>query len=105
MNPAWVPWNAARNQLLDSTTTSANGNYTVLAPGPGDYRVRVVLPTLQEAFSPKESPPSDATDSDINPTGATLGFTDVFTLASNVIGTNIVDGGIIANTLFANGFE
>jgi hypothetical protein len=98
-------WNSTRNQLLDSTTTSASGSYFLQAPGPGDYRVRVVLPTLQDAFSPKDSPPSDLTDSDINPTGATLGFTDVYTLPSNLISISTVDGGIIANTLFANGFE
>lgn len=98
-------WNSARNQLLDSTTTNANGNYVLLAPGPGDYRVRVVLPSLQESFSPKDSPPSDATDSDVNPTGITLGFTDVYTLASNVVSISSVDGGITGSTLFANGFE
>lgn len=98
-------WNSSRTQLLDSTTTSATGNYALQAPGPGDYRMRVVLPTVQDAFSPKDSPPSDLTDSDINPSGATLGFTDVYTFGSNLISITTVDGGIIANTLFANGFE
>ncbi|MBP7418820.1 MAG: hypothetical protein KA911_09460 [Xanthomonadales bacterium] len=98
-------WNSTRNQLLDSATTNASGIYLLQAPGPGDYRVRVVLPTVQDAFSPKDSPPSDLTDSDINPTGATLGFTDVYTFAPNLISITTVDGGLLANTLFANGFE
>jgi hypothetical protein len=98
-------WNADRNQVLDSTTTSASGFYTLQAPGPGDYRVRVVLPTAQDAFSPKDTPPSDLLDSDINPTGVLTGFTDIYTFGSGVISTTNIDGGIIATTLFADGFE
>jgi len=98
-------WNAARNLLLDSATTSAGGTYTLQAPGAGDYRVRVVLPTVADSFSPLDAPPSDLTDSDINPTGGTLGFTNVYTFASNVIATTNIDAGIITSRLFGDGFE
>ncbi len=37
-------WNAAKTALYSSTTTNSNGNYTVIAPVPGNYRIRVLLP-------------------------------------------------------------
>lgn len=98
-------WNSARTQLFDSTTSSGTGAYTLQAPGPGDYRVRVVLPTVQDSFPPKDTPPSDLLDSDINPSGLTIGFTDVYTFGPSFFSTTNIDGGIIANALFANGFE
>jgi hypothetical protein len=88
-------WNTAKNQLLDSTVTNASGNYTVIAPVPGNYRLRVVLPTASDSFSPKDSSGNDQTDSDFNPSGVDLGFTDIFNIASNVISTTIYDAGII----------
>lgn len=89
-------WNSTKSQLIDSTTTNGSGNYTVVAPVPGDYRVRVVLPSINDSFSPKDLAGGDNTlDSDINPTGTHLGFTDIFTLANNVISTTIWDAGII----------
>lgn len=98
-------WNAARTQLLDSTTSSATGIYVLQAPGAGDYRVRVVLPSVADTFSPLDAPPSDLTDSDINPSGGALGFTNVYTFASNVISTTNIDAGIETVRLFSNGFE
>jgi hypothetical protein len=88
-------WNPAKTQLVAQTTTNASGNYTVVAPTPGDYRLRVVLPAAGDAFSPKDATGVDTTDSDINPTGVDLGFTDTFNIASNVISTTIFDAGII----------
>ena len=88
-------WNAAKNQLINSTSTSASGAYTLVAPIPGNYRVRVVLPSALDAFSPKDAALNDQTDSDINPSGVDLGFTDTFNIASNVISTTIYDAGII----------
>jgi hypothetical protein len=98
-------WNATRTQLLDSTTSSATGSYALQAPGPGDYRVRVVRPTVLDVYSPMNAPPSDLTDSDINPSGAAVGFTDVYTLASNVISITSIDGGITPDALLTDGFE
>jgi hypothetical protein len=98
-------WNAARTQVLDSTTSSATGTYLLQAPGAGDYRVRVVLPTAGDTFSPLDAPPSDLTDSDINPSGGAIGFTNVYTFASSVISTTNIDGGIETVRLFRNGFE
>jgi hypothetical protein len=98
-------WNSARTALLDQATTDASGIYAVQAPGAGDYRVRVVLPSAADTFSPLDAPPSDLTDSDINPAGGTLGFTNVYTFASNVISTTNIDAGIESSRLFGNGFE
>jgi protocatechuate 3,4-dioxygenase beta subunit len=88
-------WNAAKNQLIDQTTTNANGNYTVVAPTPGDYRIRVVLPGFLDGFSPKDASGVDTTDSDINPSGPDIGFTDSFTIASNVISMTSIDAGLV----------
>ncbi|MDZ4768186.1 MAG: SdrD B-like domain-containing protein, partial [Chloroflexota bacterium] len=89
-------WNEAKNSLLYEDITDSNGAYSVVAPVPGSYRVRVLKPSSADDFSPKNQASGDDTkDSDINPSGADSGFTDVFTLASNVISTTIVDAGII----------
>ena len=55
-----------------------------------------VLPTLLDNFSPKDQAGGDDTDdSDINPTGTDIGFTDVFNIASNVISMSHMDAGIL----------
>jgi hypothetical protein len=86
-------WNAAKTNLIDQTTTNSNGNYTVVAPVPGDYRIRVLLPT-GASFTLKDQG-ADTTDSDINGSGPDTGFTDVFTIASNVISITTKDAGLI----------
>ncbi|MBV9790757.1 MAG: carboxypeptidase regulatory-like domain-containing protein, partial [Chloroflexi bacterium] len=89
-------WNSTKTALLDSATTNASGIYTVTAPIPGSYRIRVLLPGSDDEFSPMDAAGGDdQLDSDINPTGTNFGFTDIFTLASNVISTTIMDAGII----------
>ncbi|HYO87786.1 MAG TPA: SdrD B-like domain-containing protein, partial [Candidatus Limnocylindrales bacterium] len=89
-------WNSAKTTMIMQSSTNANGNYTVVAPVPGSYRVRVVLPTINDQFSPKDNAAAgDTADSDINPTGANLGFTDILSIASNVISISNVDAGII----------
>lgn len=88
-------WNSTKTALLDSAVTNASGIYTVTAPMPGSYRIRVLLPGPNDEFSPKDAAGGDdQLDSDINPTGTSAGFTDIFTLASNVISTTIMDAGI-----------
>ena len=88
-------WNSAKTQLIDTAVTNASGNYALTAPTPGDYRVRVVLPSAGDQFSPKDNAAAgDHVDSDINPSGASLGFTDIFTFASNVISITIIDAGL-----------
>jgi hypothetical protein len=89
-------WNSTKTALLATTTTGAAGNYTLVAPQFGDYRVRVLLPSAQDQFSPKDLAGGDDTDdSDINPSGINLGFTDIISIASNVISITSIDGGII----------
>ena len=34
-------WNAAKTQLVHSAVTNATGNYSLVAPTPGDYRVQI----------------------------------------------------------------
>jgi hypothetical protein len=89
-------WNAGKSALLDAAVTNGSGSYTVTAPVPGDYRVRVLLPGGSDEFSPKnQASGDDLLDSDINPTGVDTGFTDVFTLASNVISITSIDAGVV----------
>jgi hypothetical protein len=88
-------WNSAKTQLIDSDVTNASGIYTLIAPTPGDYRVRVVRPTTSDQFTIKDSvSATDLSDSDINPTGINLGFTDVYTFASNLISITTIDAGL-----------
>lgn len=96
-------WNTAMNQLLDSTTTNANGTYGLTTPEPGDYRLRVVRP---QGFtpSPKDQGANDTLDSDFN-TSSPIGFTDIYTIASNVISISSIDAGMRGSTVFRNGFE
>lgn len=89
-------WNATKTQMLDQTVTGANGQYSLTAPLPGSYRVRVLLPSTSDTFSPKDQAGgNDTLDSDINPSGPDFGFTDVITFASNVISSTTHDAGII----------
>ena len=89
-------WNAARTQMIDATTTNFSGNYTLMAPTPGDYRIRVILSGMKY-FSPKDQGIDDTKDSDINPTGVDSGFTDIFTITNNEISTTIYDAGLIVH--------
>lgn len=87
-------WNANTNVLEDTAVTNANGNYTLIAPTPGNYRVRVLL-GIGSSFAPKDvGIATDQTDSDCNTVGINLGYTDVFNIASNVISTVIYDCGL-----------
>lgn len=88
-------WNGAKSSLIAATTTNASGNYTLVAPQPGDYRIRVLL-SPGDFFTGKDLAGGDDTvDSDINPSGLDAGFTDSFTIASNVISISNIDAGII----------
>ena len=88
-------WNGAKTQLIDQTATNASGNYALTAPTPGDYRVRVVLPSAGDQFSPKDNAAAgDQQDNDVNPSGASLGFTDIYNFASNLISITTIDAGL-----------
>jgi hypothetical protein len=89
-------WNSTKTSLLASAVTNQNGSYTLTAAGPGSYRVRVVLPSSGDAISPLDSVgTTNLLDSDFNPTGTNFGFTDVLTLADNVISITSVDCGLV----------
>ncbi|SDD91444.1 SdrD B-like domain-containing protein [Aquimonas voraii] len=96
-------WNSAMTQLLDSTTTDANGIYTLITPEPGDYRLRALLP-VGFTRSPKDQGGDDTRDSDFN-TGVPIGFTDIYTIAPNLISITSIDAGMRGSTLFRSGFE
>lgn len=87
-------WNGAKTQLLDSAVTNASGIYSLTAPTPGEYRVRVLL-SSGDMFSPKNNAANDQTDSDINTTGTSIGFTDTYTFATNLISITSIDAGVI----------
>jgi hypothetical protein len=89
-------WNSAKTLLIDSAVTNASGIYTLVAPLPGDYRIRVILPGAGDQFSPKDQAGGDDTeDSDINPSGINAGFTDVISIANNVISITNLDVGVL----------
>lgn len=96
-------WNTMMNQLLDSDVSDASGLYGLMTPEPGDYRLRVVTPQ-GFTLSPKDQGGNDTMDSDFNTSGA-IGFTDIYTVASNVISISSIDAGMRGRTLFRNGFE
>lgn len=85
-------WNEAINLLLAQDTTDANGLYLLQAPSAGNYRVRVLLPPGDQ-FSPKDAA-GNTLDSDVHPSGATMGFTDAFALGS-AGSVDDVDAGIV----------
>jgi hypothetical protein len=93
-------WNSTKTQLIDQAVTNASGIYSLQTPGPGDYRVRVLLPNpALDQFSPKDTNDGGASpdqrDSDSNPFGVNAGFTDIYTFASNLISITTIDTGII----------
>lgn len=80
-------WNSTKTQLIAQTATNASGIYSLKVSGPGNYRVRVLLPNpALDQFSPKDvnngSASPDLSDSDINPSGTNAGFTDIYVFAS-----------------------
>ena len=86
-------WNAAKNKLVNQAMTDASGRYRLLVPEPGSYRVRVLVPSGFTGFSPKDVGASDELDSDINPSGPDLQFTDPFSFPG---GLNLgFDAGIL----------
>lgn len=87
-------WNSTKTVLYDSDYTNASGIYTVVVPTPGDYRIRIVLPP-GITISPLDQGGDDLKDNDINPSGGNAGFTNIITLASNVISTTSVDIGLV----------
>lgn len=87
-------WNGTKTALLDTATTNASGIYSLQAPGPGDYRVRVLLPGDGTVFTVKDAGGDDLKDSDINPTGTSFGFTDTYVFASNLISITSIDAGL-----------
>ena len=58
--------------------------------------MRVVLPSINDQVSPKDNAAAgDSLDSDINPSGANFGFTDIYAFGSNLISIVSIDAGLI----------
>jgi hypothetical protein len=96
-------WNSGMSQLLDTTTSDANGVYLLRTPEPGDYRLRAVSPA-GFVRSPKDQGGDDTRDSDFH-TGSPVGFTDVFTVVSSAASITSLDAGMRGSTVFRSGFE
>ena len=88
-------WDSAKTQLIDTAVTNEAGNYTLVAPNSGDYRIRVLLPVAEAQFSPKLQGGDTTKDSNINPSGEDFGFTDIIFIAPNVISISSIDAGMI----------
>lgn len=91
-------WDSTKTQLIGSTLTNSNGIYTLTGPTAGDYRIRVGTLYPADRFTLKDQG-ADTTDSDINASGVDAGFTDVFTVAPNVISINTKDAGVILDPM------
>ena len=88
-------WDDARGERYDAAVTDANGRYHVTAPGSGEsFRVHVAAP-VGATFSPKDAT-AEPNDSDVNASGADVGWTDAFFLAASVINTVGWDAGLQA---------
>src|SRR5690606_14588970 len=93
-------WNVSKTLLIDTTTTNASGIYSLTAPLPGSYRIRVLLPAPGSTFAPKNQAGGDDTkDSDINTLGLNMGFTDAIVIGTNVISITNLDAGIVVSPL------
>ena len=66
----------------------------MVAPQSGDYRIRVLLPVAGAQFSPKLQGSDTTKDSNINPNGENFGFTDIISIAPNVISITNLDAGM-----------
>ncbi|MBJ7331786.1 MAG: hypothetical protein JHC95_17965 [Solirubrobacteraceae bacterium] len=75
-------WNADRTAKLAETVSA--GTYALSAPGPGDYRVRVVLPA---GFIYTGNAGDDATNSDIAEGGPDAGFSAPVSVGSGPVTT------------------
>jgi len=84
------------NQLIDTAWTNANGNYTLQAPAPGQYRVRFLLSSGM-TFTAENAGANDQVDSDVNNNLllTTYGFTDIYDFASNLISITTIDAGLL----------
>lgn len=85
-------WSADRSVQYAATQSGTNGNYTIPAPGYGSFRLRFARPPGAD-HSPKDAGNDDLLDSDVIPSGADMGWTDVLDLPSNMLATPRIDAG------------
>jgi len=83
-----------------STTTNASGIYSLDAPGPGDYRIRVVKANA-DTYAPTDAGDNDTLDRDVFASGADIGHTAI--LAVTAASTSI-DGGIVRAPISVGNF-
>jgi hypothetical protein len=85
-------WSADRTTFYASATSDANGLYEIYAPGYGSFRIRYSLPAGL-SFSPKNATADTQLDSDVIPTGADRGWTDLRIFPANLISITSIDAG------------
>lgn len=85
-------YDASGGTVLESTTTGNNGGYYFYNVAPGDYRIKVDLPSDNYGFTIKDGWRDDL-DSDVD---QATGFTDVFTVEAGKPDYTI-DAGLIEN--------
>lgn len=84
-------WDPTRSHLYHSVTSDDNGNYAMLAPGYGSFRLHFSLPAVA-TFSPRHVG-SNVFDSDAIESGPDAGWTEVYDFASNLISIVSIDAG------------
>jgi hypothetical protein len=90
-------WDGDKTRVLDKTLTDDSGNYTLKAPGPGDYRIFVLRPLATDVFT-KRASGSATLDSNIYSTSADFGFSELLTFVPELISITSVDAGIVLDT-------
>ena len=80
-------------EVVETTTTNSDGNYTFCNLHPGEkYYIQVVKPNDNYGFSPKEQGDDDSKDSNLNSDGKS----DLITIGE--CDDDTIDGGLVDNT-------
>lgn len=92
---------ADRRVRIDSTTTDANGLYTLVGPVPGAYRIRVHVPDGYEITRQNEGA-SDTVDSDVAAYGPEYRDSDPIVAGLGLLSMTSLDVGLVQPTTTEN---